>query len=117
MNPALAKTNALLTVALILFYLVWWWSFGAPLDTLPFAVLLIAVLPLALLLLPLWLGNRFATTLAGLLIPFHFAYAVMELIANPAARSWIAVQTFLSLVLLISVMASLRQIRELPEAR
>lgn len=110
MNPALQKINTALTATLMLFYVSWWGSFGAPLGVLPLAVLSIAVIPLALLLPAMWTGSRFGTTLAGLLIPFHFAYAVMELIANPAARGWIAVQTFLSLILLITVMASLRQI-------
>ena len=110
MKPKLQMFNAALTGVLILFYLSWWGSLGAPLGTLPLAVLAIAIVPLALLLPALWNGNRFGTTLAGLLIPFHFAYAVMELIANPAARGWIAVQTFLTLLLLITVMASLRQI-------
>lgn len=110
MNPILQKINTALTGLLMLFYISWWISFGAPLGTLPLAVLSIAVIPLALLLPALWTGNRFGTTLAGLFIPFHFAYAVMELIANPDARGWIAVQTFLSLILLITVMASLRQV-------
>ena len=110
MKPKLQMFNAALTGVLILFYLSWWGSLGAPLGALPLAVLATAIVPLALLLPALWTGNRFGTTLAGLLIPFHFAYAVMELIANPAARGWIAVQTFLSLLLLITVMASLRQV-------
>lgn len=110
MNPMLQKINVVLTGLLMLFYVSWWGSLGAPLGTLPLAVLAIAVIPLALLLPALWKGNRFGTTLAGFLVPFHFAYAVMELVANPVARSWIAVQTFLSLILLISVMAGLRQV-------
>lgn len=110
MNPNLQKINTALSGLLMLFYVSWWGSLGAPSGMLPLAVLAIAVVPLALLLPALWTGNRFGTTLAGLLIPFHFAYAVMELVANPAARGWIAVQTFLSLVLLITVMASLRQV-------
>lgn len=110
MNSKLQKINTAFSGLLILFYVSWWGSFGAPSGMLPLAVLSVAVVPLALLLPALWAGKRFGTTLAGLITPFHFAYAVMELIANPAARGWIAVQTFLSLVLLITVMASLRQV-------
>jgi len=110
MNTTLLRINVALAAMLLLFYVVWWWSFGAPLGMLPVTALLAAVVPLALLLPALWHGNRFGTSLAGFIVPFHFAYAVMELVANPAARAWIAVQTFLSLLLLITVMASLRQV-------
>ncbi len=107
----LPRINASLAVALALFYLAWWWTSGASLMALPLTALLAASLPLLLLAPALYAANRFGTTLAGLILPFHFAYAVMELIANPPVRAWVAVQTFVALLLLIGVMASLRQVR------
>lgn len=107
----LQRLNALLALLLVMFYFTWWMRYGASLQPLPLAALLAATLPLLLLAPALWTGARFGTTLAGFVLPFHFAYAVMELVANPSARPWIATQTFLSLLLMILVMASLRQIR------
>ena len=111
MNIALPKMNAAFTVLLALFYLAWWLSLGASTSTLALAMLSLAIVPLLLLLPSVWQARRFGSTLAGFLMMLHFAYAVMELIANPAERGWIAVQTFLSLVLMTGIMASLKQVR------
>lgn len=111
MNPArLPRLNALLAVVLALFYLAWWWHFGASTRPLALTVVALAVVPLLLLAPWLWKANRFGTSLAGFILPFHFAFAVMELVANPGVRGWLAVQTFLSFVLLVGIMASLRQV-------
>ena len=116
MKRPLFRINALLATLLTGFYLAWWWYLGAPPGKLPLAALTAATLPLVLLLPALWSGNRFGMSLAGFIVPFHFAYAVMELVANPPARAWIAVQTFLSLVLFTCVMAGLRQVDTTTEA-
>lgn len=115
MKSRLFKANAVLAALLMAFYVSWWWTLGASFAGLPLAVLAAAILPLALSMPALWAGNRFGMSLAGFIIPFHFAYAVMELVANPEARAWIAVQTFLSLVLFTGVMAGLRQVGVLQE--
>lgn len=107
----LPRLNAMLAALLVLFYVAWWLSGGASTKPLPLTALLAATVPLLLLLPALWAGRRFGTTLAGFILPFHFAYAVMELIANPAVRGWVALQTFLSLLLMIGTMANLRQVR------
>lgn len=107
----LPRLNAVLAAALLLFYVAWWLNAGKPLEMLSLTALAVAVVPLLLLAPALWAANRFGTTLAGFILPFHFAYAVMELIANPAVRGWVALQTFLSLLLLVGTMASLRQVR------
>lgn len=117
MKLMLFKTNAVLAALLMALYVSWWWALGASLGGLPLAVLAAAILPVALLTPALWSGKRFGMSLAGFIIPLHFAYAVMELVANPEARAWIAVQTFLSLVLFAGVMAGLRQVSALPEQR
>ena len=111
MIAKLPRINAALALLLALFYVAWWMSLGAPTSTLAVSVLLLATGPWLIVLRALWRANRFGTTLAGFLVMLHFAYAVMELVANPAARGWIAIQTFLSLLLLTSVMASLKQVR------
>lgn len=105
----LPRLNASLSIVLAVFYFAWWTSVGAPTTTLALSAVTLAAVPLLLLAPALLYGNRFGSTLAGFILPFHFAYAVMELVANPHARAWIAAQTFLSLLLLIGVMANLRQ--------
>jgi len=107
----LAHANAVLSLALVALYLAWWLASGGPLQILPLAALLAAVLPLLLLAPSLWQGRRFGGTLAGFILPFHFAFAVMELVANAEARAWVAGQCFLSLLLMTGIMANLRQIR------
>src|SRR5690606_24876422 len=77
----LAHANAVLSLALVALYLAWWLASGGPLQILPLAALLAAVLPLLLLAPSLWQGRRFGGTLAGFILPFHFAFAVMELVA------------------------------------
>lgn len=109
-NRVIPKLSAVLAVALALLYLAWWWADGSSTAPLNVTMLIIATVPLLLLVPGLWQANRFATTLAGLLIPFHFAYAVMELIANPAVRGWVAIQTFLTLLLFAAVLAVLRDV-------
>lgn len=109
-NRAMPKFSAVLAVALAILYAAWWWAEGAPTAPLNITMLVIAAVPMLLLAPGLWLANRFATTLAGLLIPFHFAYAVMELIANPAVRGWVAAQTFVTLLLFAAVLAVLRNV-------
>lgn len=105
------KLNAALAIALNGLYLAWWLAMGAPAAALPLTALLLAIVPLALLVPFLWRGRRFAIALAGLILPFHFAFAVMELVANPDARGWVALQTFLTFVLFATVMTTLRQVR------
>jgi len=107
----LPRLNAALALALCVLYCAWWLAAGAPMQALPVAALLLAILPLAALAPFLWRGQRFSVALAGLILPFHFAFAVMELIANPEVRLWVAVQTFLTFLLFALVMASLRQVR------
>ncbi|HEX6929730.1 MAG TPA: DUF2069 domain-containing protein [Gammaproteobacteria bacterium] len=107
----LARTNAVLAILLALLYVAWWLSAGMPVKALPLAAILAAVVPLLLLVPSLWKARRFGGTLAGFILPFHFAFAVMELVANADARAWVAVQTFLSLLLMTGVMATLRQVR------
>ena len=112
MNPAfMRKLNAALTGTLAMLYVGWWMATGAPGDALSMTALLVAIVPLVLLAPLLWQGRRFATALAGLILPFHFAFAVMELVANPEVRPWVALQTFIAFVLFATVMASLRQVR------
>lgn len=109
MTRALGKGNAVLAGALVVLYCAWWLATGASNEMLSLVALAFAVLPLLALLPGLWREQRFATALAGLVVPFHFAFAVMELFADPAARAWVAVQSFFALVLFVGVMANLQQ--------
>ncbi|HEX7030568.1 MAG TPA: DUF2069 domain-containing protein [Gammaproteobacteria bacterium] len=111
----LARMNAVLAIALAVFYIAWWLNAGMPVKALPLAALFAAVVPLLLLAPSLWNARRFGGTLAGFILPFHFAFAVMELVANTEARAWVAVLTFLSLLLMTGIMATLRQIRSAPQ--
>lgn len=107
----LARANTALAILLVVFYLTWWLNAGMPMRALPLSALLAAVVPLVLLMPALWNARRFGSSLAGFILPFHFAFAVMELVANPDARAWVAVLTFLSLLLMTGVMATLRQVQ------
>lgn len=108
----LCRINAGLALGLSVFYLAWWLADGAPVEALNITLLVVAIVPLLMVLPGLWRGRRFQTALAGLIVPFHFAYATMELIANPEVRGWVAIQTFLTFLLFAGVMAALRQIRQ-----
>lgn len=110
-RESLYRSNAVLAALLVALYLAWWWFAGAPDAALPLTALVVACGSLLLLLPFLWTGSRFATSLAGFIVPFHFAFAVMELVANPSVRGWVAAQAFLALLMFVLVMASLRQIR------
>lgn len=110
-DSPLLHVNALLAATLTVFYAIWWYSLGAPLTAWPLAVFAVAAGSLVLLIPPLWRGRRFGTTLAGFIVPFHFAYGVMEMVANPAMRGWAALQAAMALVLFVTVMASLKQVR------
>ena len=109
-RETLFRFNAVLALLLVALYLAWWWFAGAPMAPLPLTTVIVACGSLLLLAPFLATGSRFATSLAGFIVPFHFAFAVMELIANPEVRLWVALQTFLALAMFTFVMASLRQV-------
>ena len=103
----LPKINALSAALLVILYIAWWIAAGME-KGLGLTILVAGGLPLLLTLPALWSGRRIGTTIAGFLVAFHLAYAMMELFANPAVRGWVATQTFLSLVLFVGTMVVLR---------
>lgn len=107
----LPRLNACAALLLALLYVAWWIRAGAAFTPLHVTLLLLAAAPLFALAPALWHGQRFGTALAGVVVPFHFAWAVMELVANPAVRGWVAAQSFLALLLFVGSMSTLRQAR------
>lgn len=103
----LPRINATAAGLLIVLYTAWWLASGRDTD-LGMTMLMVGAIPLALTLPSLWQARRIGTTIAGFLVAFHLAYAMMELFANPAIRGWVATQTFLALILFIGSMTVLR---------
>ena len=103
----LPRINAVAATLLVILYVAWWLAAGMDME-LGLTMLVVGGLPLLLTLPALWSGRRIGTTVAGFIVAFHLAYAMMELFANPAVRGWVAAQTFLSLVLFIGTMVVLR---------
>lgn len=102
----LPRINAAAAALLVILYVAWWLAAGMP--RLGLVMLGVGALPLLLTLPALWRARRIGTTIAGFLVAFHLAYAMMELFANPAVRGWVAAQSFLALVLFVGTMVVLR---------
>ncbi|MDX1442240.1 MAG: DUF2069 domain-containing protein [Gammaproteobacteria bacterium] len=102
----LPRMNAVAAALMVLLYVAWW--IDAEMPRLGLVMLGAAVLPLLLTLPALWQARRIGTTVAGFVVAFHLAYAMMELFANPEVRGWVAAQTFLALLLFTGTMVVLR---------
>lgn len=103
----LARINAMAAAMLVILYIAWWLAAGRD-PGLGLTMLVVGGLPLLLTLPALWKARRIGTTVAGFLVAFHLAYAMMELFANPEVRGWVAAQTFLALLLFVGSMIVLR---------
>jgi len=99
------------TVALLLGWMGLWMGFG-PEGSVPApAAIALAWLPLLPALPRLIRGGRKAAGWCSMAGVFYAGFAVMELVANPAATIWAAVALALSLLM---ISAQLRLIRHCP---
>lgn len=99
------------TVALLLTWMGLWMGLG-PGGSVPVAAAIaLAWLPLLPALPGLFRGGRKAAGWCSLVGVFYAGFAVMELLANPASRTWAAVALALSVVMISS---QLRLIRSRP---
>jgi uncharacterized membrane protein len=85
-------------------FLIWmgiWQGIATPPETIrpAFAVAMLWV-PILPALPMIFLGSRRAATWCSLIGVFYFGFAVMELVANPAAYAWAAAAMLLCLLMI-----------------
>lgn len=100
------------TVALLLGWMGLWMGFGPDGSVPAPAAIALAWLPLLPALPRLFRGGRKAAGWCSMAGVFYAGFAVMELVANPAATIWAAVALALSLMM---IAAQLRLIRDRPK--
>lgn len=112
MTPSSVSRRAGISIALLLAWLaLWLGTTGSGEPKLALFKLGLAWLPLAPALPLVWRGNRKAAGWISMAGVFYAGFAVMEAVANPAARWWAATTLALSLAMISLQVALIRSLR------